>query len=155
MGRGVVNLPLEVLLKLAELLVNGKVSKEEAAKVIAGTAKVSGDRVIDKVKRNKVIRDHWTKRVQKTDHGKATGSREEVLGMGMTEAQKEAFLAIDEFWKVHGFSPSVRDVARMRGKGVSNTQKVINKLVKIGAVKRIEGMQRTLRPVYVRFRDIE
>ena len=155
MGRGVANLPLETLLKLAELLAGGKVSKAEAEKVISGVAKISGDKVIDKVKRNKVIRPHWTKRVQKTDHGKAYGSKEETLELGMTEAQKEAFLAIDEFWKVHGFSPSVRDVARMRGKGVSNTQKVINKLVKIGAVKRIEGMQRTLRPTYVRFRDIE
>ena len=155
MGRGVVNLPMEVLLKLAELLVAGKVSREEADKVISGVAKISGDRVVDKVKRRKVVRPHWTKRVQKTDHGRAYGSKEETWELGLTEAQKEAFLAIDEFWKVHGFSPSVRDVARMRGKGVSNTQKVINKLVKIGAVKRIEGMQRTLRPTYVRFRDIE
>ena len=84
------------------------------------------------------------------------GSFEEVMEMGMTEAQNEVFLAIDEWWKKFHFGPSYRDIILLRGKGgLGSTKKIVDRLVKIGAVKRVEGMGRSVRPTYISFRDIE
>ena len=87
---------------------------------------------------------------------KVYGSFEEVMGLGMTEAQNEVFLAIDEWWKKFHYGPSYRDIILLRGKGgLGSTKKIVDRLVKIGAVKRVEGMGRSVRPVYINFRDIE
>ena len=84
------------------------------------------------------------------------GSFESVMEMGMTEAQNEVFLVIDEWWKRYGFGPSYRDIVYLRGKGgLGSTKKIVDRLVKIGAVKRVEGMGRSVRPIYINFRDIE
>lgn len=74
----------------------------------------------------------------------------------MSPAQKEVFLVIDEWWKKYGHSPSVRDIAYVRGKmGLGNTQKIINRLVLLGVIKKIDKLGRTIRPVYINFRNIE
>ena len=74
----------------------------------------------------------------------------------MTEAQNEVFLAIDEWWKKFHFGPRYRDIILLRGKGgLGSTKKIVDRLVKIGAVKRVEGMGRSVRPTYISFRDIE
>ena len=39
--------------------------------------------------------------------------------------------------------------------GLGSTKKIVDRLVKIGAVKRVEGMGRSVRPTYISFRDIE
>lgn len=156
---------LEKLLELAEQIgnVSGNVtgSGNVSANVIALLEKVSGEQkkvsgnVTGNVTRRKVVRPHWKKRVDQSEHRFVYGSREETLEMDMTETQREVFLMVDEWWKRFGFSPTVREIALWRKKGVSNTQKVIDRLVKIGALKRVDGMQRTLRPTYVNFRNLE
>jgi sulfur relay (sulfurtransferase) DsrC/TusE family protein len=128
-------------------LVDGKVI-DQPEKVSAPAKKVS---------RRKVIKEKipWQKRVLQSEHRKVYGSFEETMRLEMTEAQREVFLIVDEFWKEHNFSPSVRNIAAIRGKGVSNTQKIVRRLIKIGALKKIDGMGRTLRPTYINFRYIE
>ena len=83
------------------------------------------------------------------------GSVEE-LGEKMSPAQREVFLVVDEWWKKYGFAPSLRDIAYVRGKmGLGNTKKIVDRLVELGALKRLKGKRRTLRPVYVNFRNLE
>lgn len=87
---------------------------------------------------------------------KVYGSFEQVMEMGMTKAQNEVFLVIDEWWKQFGFGPSYRDIIYHRGKGgLGSTKKIVDRLVKIGAVKRVAGMGRSVRPTYINFRDIQ
>ena len=74
----------------------------------------------------------------------------------MTPAQKEVFLIIDEWWKQKGFGPSIRDICEIRGKGgLGNTSEIINRLVRLGVVKKVKGGMRSVRPVYVNFRALE
>ena len=81
---------------------------------------------------------------------------EECLGVGMTPAQKEVFLVIDEWCKRYGFGPSIRDICRIRGKaGMGNTSEIIARLVKLGVLKRVKGSYRSVRPVYIQFRNLE
>jgi len=81
---------------------------------------------------------------------------EECIGMDMTPVQKDVFLIIDEWWKVYGFGPSIRDICRIRGKsGMGNTSEIIDRLVKIGVLKRVKGSFRSVRPVYINFRGLE
>ena len=52
---------------------------------------------------------------------------EECVGVGMTQAQREVFLIVDEWWKQYGFGPSIRDICELRGKGgMGNTHEIIN-----------------------------
>ena len=74
----------------------------------------------------------------------------------MSPAQREVFLVIDEWWKKYGHSPSVRDIAYVRGKmGLGNTQKIVNRLVLLGIIKKIDKLGRTIRPVYINFKTLE
>jgi SOS-response transcriptional repressor LexA len=80
----------------------------------------------------------------------------ECMEVGMTPAQKDVFLIIDEWWKIHGFGPSIRDICRIRGKGgLGNTSEIIDRLVKLGVLKRVKRSFRSVRPVYVNFRELE
>ena len=80
---------------------------------------------------------------------------EECLERIVSPAQKEVFLVVDEWWKRYGFSPTLRDIAYMRGKaGLGNTKEIVDRLVKLGVLKRVKG-RRSIRPVYVNFRVIE
>ena len=82
--------------------------------------------------------------------------RDECVERIVSPAQKEVFLVIDEWWKKYGFSPSLRDIAYVRGKmGLGNTKEIVDRLVRIGVVKRVKGRGRTVRPVYIRFRNLE
>ena len=83
-------------------------------------------------------------------------SYEECVEMEMTPAQREVFLCIDEWWKKYGFGPSIRDICNVRGKsGMGNTSDIINRLVKIGVLKKVKGAGRSVRPVYINFRTLE
>ena len=78
------------------------------------------------------------------------------MEMEMSPAQKEVFLVIDEWWKRYGYSPTLRDIAYVRGKmGIGNTKKIVDRLVLLGVIKKIDGLGRTIRPVYINFRNLE
>jgi hypothetical protein len=78
------------------------------------------------------------------------------MEMDMSPAQKEVFLVIDEWWKKYGYSPTLRDIAYVRGKmGIGNTKKIVDRLVLLGVIKKIDGLGRTIRPVYINFRNLE
>lgn len=145
---------LEKLFELAEKVGSGANVSANVSALVENVSRGS-EKVSANVRRRKVERPHWKKRVDQSEHRFVYGSREETLELDMTETQREVFLMVDEWWKRFGFSPTVREIALWRKKGVSNTQKVIDRLVRIGALKRVDGMQRTLRPTYVNFRNLE
>lgn len=81
---------------------------------------------------------------------------EECMEVGMTPMQTEVFIVIDEFWKKYGYGPSLRNIAVARGKmGLGNTKEIVDRLVKLGVVKRMDGMARSVRPVYINFRELD
>ena len=83
-------------------------------------------------------------------------SYEECVEKDMTPAQKEVFICIDEWWKQYGFGPSIRDICEVRGKaGMGNTAEIIDRLVKLGVLKRVKGAGSSVRPVYINFRTLE
>lgn len=87
---------------------------------------------------------------------KSDKTYDECMEEEMTPVQKEVFLIIDEWWKKYGFSPSLRDIAHQRGKmSMSNTSKIIKRLVNIGVIKKVDRQGRTIRPVYINFRNLE
>ena len=86
---------------------------------------------------------------------KVGGQSGELEGK-MSPAQREVFLVVDEWWKKYGFAPTLRDIAYVRGKmGLGNTKKIVDRLVELGALKRLEGKRRSLRPVYINFRNLD
>ena len=83
-------------------------------------------------------------------------TREECMEACVTPAQKEVFLVIDEWWKQYGFGPSIRDICEVRKKGgMGNTHEIIKRLVKLGVLKKVSRGQRSVRPVYIQFRNLE
>jgi len=74
----------------------------------------------------------------------------------LTPAQKEIFLVIDEFWKKYGFAPSIEDVMYITGeKGRGNVSRKMWRLVELGICKGIKGKMRSIRPSYIKVRNIE
>ena len=74
----------------------------------------------------------------------------------MTPAQKEIFLVIDEFWKRFGYGPTIDDVMRLTGEaGRGNVSRKMKALIEIGVCKGVKGKARSIRPSYLRVRDIE
>lgn len=74
----------------------------------------------------------------------------------MTPRQKEIFMVIDEWWKRFGFGPSVDDIMSMTGdKGRGNVNRICNTLVDLGICKKLPNRARSIRPSYVRVRDIQ
>ena len=83
-------------------------------------------------------------------------SEDECKEMDMSPAQKEVFFVIDEWWKKYGYSPTIREIAYVRGKmGLGNTQKIVDRLVKLGVIKKLDRAGRSIRPVYINFRTLE
>ena len=81
---------------------------------------------------------------------------QECMEADMSPAQKEVFMAIDEWWKRYGFSPTLRDIAYVRGKmGIGNTKKIVDKLVLLGVIKKIDGTGRTIRPAWVNYKNLK
>lgn len=146
-------LSLDELLTLAEQMVKG-VNVNGGVNVSSPVNVNRGDNVNTRRRRN-VNRVPWKQKVCLSPLSRVYGSLEETLEMGMTETQREVFLMVDEWWRKFGFGPSVREIALWRGKAISPTQKVVDRLVKIGALKRVRGMARSLRPTYINFRNLE
>jgi sulfur relay (sulfurtransferase) DsrC/TusE family protein len=87
---------------------------------------------------------------------KSDKTYEECMEVKMSPAQKEVFLIIDEWWKKYGYSPSIRDIAHVRGKmGLGNTLYLVLRLVDLGVIKKIDKRGRTIRPTYINFRNLE
>jgi SOS-response transcriptional repressor LexA len=73
----------------------------------------------------------------------------------MTPAQKEIFLIVDEYWKNFGFGPTIDDVMRITGdKGRGNVARKMQVLIDIGVCKGITSRTRSIRPAYIRLKDI-
>jgi SOS-response transcriptional repressor LexA len=73
----------------------------------------------------------------------------------MTPAQREIYLVIDEWWKKFGFGPSVDDVMFVTGqKGRGNVSRKMWALVDLGICKGTPKKSRTIRPSYLKVRDI-
>ena len=73
----------------------------------------------------------------------------------MTPAQKQIYMVIDEWWKKYGFGPSVDDIMRITGeKGRGNVSRKMRKLVDLGYCKALPRSPRSIRPAYMRVRDI-
>ena len=73
----------------------------------------------------------------------------------MTAAQKEIYMIIEEFWRTYGFGPSIDDIMRLTGEtGRGNVNRKMWALVDLGVCKGIPRRARSIRPVYLRVRDI-
>lgn len=73
----------------------------------------------------------------------------------MTPAQKEIFIVIEEWWKRFGFGPSIDDVMKMTGeKGRGNVSRKMRALVELGYCKAAPRRPRSIRPAYLRVRDL-
>ena len=94
---------------------------------------------------------HRDMKIRRSDY-----TYEECLEVGMSPAQKEVFLAIDEWWKRYGFSPTLRDIAYVRGKmGIGSTKRIVDRLVQLGVIKKIDGVGRTIRPAWVNYKNLK
>ncbi len=83
-------------------------------------------------------------------------TEEECLEVKMSPDQKEVLFAIDEWWTKFGYSPTIREIAHLRGKvGLGNTQRIVKRLVELGVIKRLKGRGRTIRPTYIDFKNLE
>jgi SOS-response transcriptional repressor LexA len=82
-------------------------------------------------------------------------SFEECVEKDMTPAQREVFLCIDEWWKKYGFGPTIDEVMLVTGdKGRGNVARKMKALMDLGICKGIPRRARTIRPAYLRVRDI-
>ena len=82
-------------------------------------------------------------------------SFEECMERIVSPAQREVFLIVDEWWKKWGHSPTLRQIMDVRGKGgVANTKRLVDRLVDLGVLKRMKN-RRSIRPVYINFREVE
>ena len=100
----------------------------------------------------------WLKKVIHRDMKirRSDPTRDECMEAGMSPAQKEVFLVIDEWWKKYGFSPTLRDIAYVRGKmGMGSTKSIVDRLVKLGVVKKVDGVGRTIRPAWVNYKNLK
>jgi len=83
-------------------------------------------------------------------------TEEEAKGLEMTPVQKEVFLYVDEYWKKYGWGPTYREIAAFRKKSsLGNIHQTIKRLVRLGVLKQVKGMERSVRPVYINFRNLE
>jgi len=73
----------------------------------------------------------------------------------LTPKQKDIYLIIDEFWKNFGYGPSIEDIMRITGeKSKGNISRKMRALVTLGFCKGIKGKARSIRPSYIRGKDI-
>jgi SOS-response transcriptional repressor LexA len=83
-------------------------------------------------------------------------SKDHYLERLMTPKQKEIFLVIDEWWIRYGFGPSIDDIMYMTGdRGRGNVHRIVKRLCEMGVCKRLPDRARSVRPVYIKFRNLE
>ena len=84
------------------------------------------------------------------------GNRRNKKGNEMTPAQKELFMVIESYWQKYGFAPSIDDIMYLTGaKGRGNICRKMKRLVELGVCKALKNRARTIRPSYMRVRDVE
>lgn len=79
----------------------------------------------------------------------------QCLEMGMTPVQRDMYVMIDEFWKRFGCGPTYRELATLRETTLGNAKRIVDRLVKLGVVKRVANMDRSVRPSYMAFKKGE
>ena len=73
----------------------------------------------------------------------------------MTPAQKEVFHVIEKFWVDFGFGPTIDDVMRMTGyRGRGGTARKMKILIEIGVCKGNMKYSRSIRPAYIKLRNL-
>lgn len=83
---------------------------------------------------------------------RANPTKAECEGMCVTPVQRDVYLLIDEFWKRFGCGPTYRELAQLRGTTLGNIKRIVDRLVKLGVVKRMPNMDRSMRPSYMAFK---
>ena len=74
----------------------------------------------------------------------------------MTEKQKQVYMAIDEWWRKFGFAPSIDDIMKFTGdRGRGNVHRAMKQLCDLGHCKSLPNRARSIRPSYIRIRDVE
>lgn len=74
----------------------------------------------------------------------------------MTPKQKEVYVVIDEFWKRFGYGPTLDNIMYMTGdKGRGNVARICKKLVELGICKQVPRRARSIRPAYIKLRNLE
>jgi len=74
----------------------------------------------------------------------------------MTPVQKEIYMIIESWWQEFGFGPSIDDVMKLTGeKGRGNVSRKMWALVDLGICKGVKGRARSIRPAYMRLRNLE
>ena len=74
----------------------------------------------------------------------------------MTPAQRSIYLIIDEWWKKYGYGPTIDDVMYITGeRGRGNVSRKMWTLVELGICKGVKKKPRSIRPAYIRVRDIK
>ena len=83
-------------------------------------------------------------------------SLDECLEMLVSPQQKDVFIIVDEWWKRFGYSPTLREICEQRNSNsLGSTKRMIDKMVDLGILKRMKNKGRSIRPVYINFRNIE
>jgi len=74
----------------------------------------------------------------------------------VTPVQKEIYMIIESWWQEFGFGPSIDDVMKLTGeKGRGNVSRKMWALVDLGICKGVKGRARSIRPAYMRLRNLE
>lgn len=74
----------------------------------------------------------------------------------MTKNQSIVYKVIDEWWKLYGFAPSIDEVMEMtdsRGRGY--THRLMKQLCDLGYCKRLPNRARSIKPTYLRLKDVD
>jgi len=65
-------------------------------------------------------------------------------------------MIIESWWQEFGFGPSIDDVMKLTGeKGRGNVSRKMWALVDLGICKGVKGRARSIRPAYMRLRNLE
>ena len=80
---------------------------------------------------------------------------EACIGACMTEKQRTVFLVIDEYWRNFGYGPSIDDIMFHTGdRGRRNVHRVVKKLCELGICRRAKNSARSVRPSYLKLRNL-
>jgi sulfur relay (sulfurtransferase) DsrC/TusE family protein len=73
----------------------------------------------------------------------------------VTEAQRKIYIVIEEYWKKYGFGPSLDDIMYLTGeKSRNNVSRKMWRLVELGLCKGVRRRARSIRPAYMRVREL-
>jgi SOS-response transcriptional repressor LexA len=83
-------------------------------------------------------------------------NREQAMEVEMTPRQKDIFLVVDEWWAKFGYGPTVDDIMYITGdRSRSNVSRLMHKLCDLGVCRMNRGLARSIRPVYIKLRNIQ